>query len=249
MSLGEVFADGAVARAYRSRPPYPEGVFELLRRRLVEPRRVLDAGAGTGALARGMVPFAERVDAIEPSAAMIEEGRRLPGGSDRRVRWITGRAEDAPLDPPYGLVTCGASLHWMDQALVLPRFRKALARNARLAIVDKENVHGPYREEIWAITDSYAAVARHPETSDAVAALRASGLFTIEGEERTEPISFDQSVDEYIEFLHSTSVLTRAQLGERAAAFDDAVRAVFARYGLEHIRYGVVGSVTWAVGR
>jgi len=249
MRLGEVFADAAVARAYRCRPPYPAAVFALLRHRLVRPRCVLDAGAGTGALARRMTAFAERVDAVEASAAMIEEGRRLPGGSDRRIRWIAGCAEDVPLDPPYGLITCGASLHWMDPALVLPRFREALAPRAFLAVVDTENVHGPYREEVWAVTDRHAAVARHPETPDAIAAVRASGQFTIEGEERTEPTSFEQSVDEYIEFLHSTSVLTRAQLGERAAAFDDEVRAVFAGHRLERIRYGVVGSVTWAAAR
>lgn len=196
-----------------------------------------------------MTGFVDRIDAVEPSAAMIEEGRLLPGGSDRRINWIAGRAEDAPLDPPYGLITCGASLHWMDPKLVLPRFRDALAPGARLAIVDTENVHGPYREEVWAVTDRHAAVARHPETPDAIAAVRASGLFTIEGDERTEAMPFEQSVDEYIEFLHSTSVLTRAQLGERAAAFDDEVRAVFARHGLERLRYGVAGSVTWATPR
>jgi hypothetical protein len=40
--------------------------------------------------------------------------------------------------------------------------------------------------------------------------------------------AIEQSVDEYIEFLHSTSVLTRAQLGDRAESFDAEVRAVFA---------------------
>ena len=249
MSLGGVFAENAVARAYRSRPPYPAAVFALLRRRVVPPWHVLDAGAGTGALARGMTAFAEGVNAIEPSVAMIDEGRGLPGGSDPRLRWIVGRAEDAPLNPPYGLITCGASLHWMDAEIVLPRFRDALAPDARLAIIDNENVHGPYREAVWAITDRYAAVARHPETPDAVAAVRASGLFAIEGEERTEPAPFEQSVDEYIEFLHSTSVLTRAQLGERAAAFDGEVRAVLARHGIERLRYGVVGTVVWAAAR
>ena len=249
MSLGEVFGDDAVARAYQRRPPYPEAVFKTLQRRLVAPRIVLDAGAGTGALARRMTGFAERIDAVEPSAAMIAEGRGLPGGSDRRIRWIVGRAEDAPLDPPYGLIACGASLHWMDPGLVLPRFREALAPGAYLAIVDNENVHGPYREEVWAITDRYAAAAHHPETPDAIAAVRASGLFTVEDEERTEPASFEQSVDEYIEFLHSTSVLTCAQLGDRAAAFDDEVRAVFVRHGIERLRYGVVGSVAWAAAR
>src|SRR5439155_2186722 len=109
MSLGEVFADGTVVRAYRSRPPYPDAVFNLLQGRLVAPRTVLDVGAGTGALARKMTAFAERSDAVEPSAAMIAEGRDRPGGSDRRIRWIAPRAEEAPLDPPAGLTGCGPS--------------------------------------------------------------------------------------------------------------------------------------------
>ena len=213
------------------------------------PRHVLDAGAGTGALARRMTSFAERIDAVEPSAEMLAEGKQLPGGSDPRIRWIEGRAEDSEFDPPYGLIACGESLHWMDLAVVLPRFRAALAPGAYLAIVGNANIHGPYREEVWAVTDRYAAVAKHPETADAIAGVRASALFTIEGEERTDPMSFKQSVDEYIEFLHSTSVLSRAQLGDRVESFDAEVRAVFARRGIDRLRYEVVGSVTWAVPR
>jgi len=98
MSLGELFADGTCA--HRSRSPYPDAVFKLRQGRLVAPRTVLDAGAGTGALARKVTSFAERIDAVEPSAAMIAEGRDLPGGSDRRICWIAARAEEAPPDPP-----------------------------------------------------------------------------------------------------------------------------------------------------
>jgi SAM-dependent methyltransferase len=244
--LSDVFADAVVARLYERRPPYPEGILAALARRLAAPRSVLDAGAGTGSLSRRMTAFAERIDAVEPSAAMIAEGQRLPGGSDPRIRWIQGRAEDVPLDPPYGLVVCGESLHWMALDVVLPRFRAALAPAAHLAIIGNANIHGPYSEDVWSVTDRYAAVARHPETADAIAGVRASGLFTIEGEDRTDPMPFEQSVDEYIEFLHSTSVLTRAQLGDRASVFDAAVRAVFARHGIDRLRYEVVGSVTWA---
>jgi SAM-dependent methyltransferase len=244
-TFGRVFADATVARLYRCRPPYPEAVFMLLARRLVSPRTVLDAGAGTGALARRMTAFAERIDAVEPSAAMIAEGRLLTGGGDRRIRWIQGSAESGPTEPPYGLITCGESLHWMDPGVVLPRFRAALAPGARLAIVGNANVHGPYREEVWAITDRYAVAAKHPETADAVAAVRASGLFVVEEEERTEPMSFEQTVDEYIGFLHSTSVLTHAQLGVRAQAVDAELRTMFARRGMQRLRYDVVATITW----
>jgi SAM-dependent methyltransferase len=246
MSPGEVFKDATVARLYGRRPPHPEAVFAMLRRRLVAPRTVLDAGAGTGALARGMVSFAERVDAVEPSAAMIEEARSIPGADDRRIRWIPRRAEDAPLSPPYGLIACGLSIHWMDLPVVLPRFRDALAPGARLAIVNNESVHGPYEDDLWAVTARYATAPYRDNTAHAIEAMRASGVFTIEDEERTDPVPFEQSVEGFIERLHSGSTLTRAELGDGSEKFDGEIRAVFARHGFERLRYGVIGKVTWA---
>ena len=51
-----------MAGAYRHRPPYPAEVFDILERIITDrPRRVLDIGAGEGALAR---PLAERVDHV-----------------------------------------------------------------------------------------------------------------------------------------------------------------------------------------
>ena len=123
--LGRAFADAEVARNYRYRPPYPAEVFSVLERLLISPRTVLDAGCGSGAITRGLVAFASRVDAVDPSEAMLREARRLTG-QEPRIRWILGRAEDAPLAPPYGLITTGASIHWMDPEVVMPRFRDAL---------------------------------------------------------------------------------------------------------------------------
>jgi hypothetical protein len=57
---------------------------------------------------------------------MIEEGKRLPGGDDPRLRWMVGRIEDAPLDPPYALVTAGDALTLMDWDTVLLRLADAL---------------------------------------------------------------------------------------------------------------------------
>lgn len=245
MKLGDVFTDADVARLYRYRPPYPHAVLDRLQRLAVEPRVVLDAGAGSGALARRMISFAERVDAVDPSAAMIDVGRELPGGDDPRVRWTVGRAEDAPLSPPYGLITCGASLHWMDQTVVLPRFRGALAPGAVVAVVDTENVHGPYHDDVLEVIKEYSEIEHHRGTKDLIDEMRASGRFAVEGEEWTAPEPFAQSVDEYIEFLHSTSTLARVQLGERSAAFDQKVREIFAGRGIERLRYEVVGFVAW----
>lgn len=72
MTLGAVFSDREVARLYRHRAPYPGEVLATLRGLLMTPRTILDVGTGTGALARPMLDFAERVDAVDPSAAMIK---------------------------------------------------------------------------------------------------------------------------------------------------------------------------------
>ena len=261
MTLGQVFADSDVARSYRRRAPYPDETFAILEELLVEPRIVLDAGAGSGALARGMLRFAQRVDALDPSVAMIAEGRRLPGGRDPRLRWIVGPAEEAPLDPPYGLITAGMSLHWMDQARVMPRFAAALAPGARLAILETDDGEHPLPEMLQ-IFERYSELTHHtdlPEMLSAIsrpkrvgcrhgsdAALEASGgWFVQEGEERTAAISLRRSVDEYLEFLHSTSTLARVRLGDRADRFDADVRDLFARNGMSSIERQVVGVVVW----
>ena len=244
--LGRAFADAEVADLYRYRAPYPQRMFAILERLIVEPRVVLDAGAGTGALARRFSRSIERIDAIDPSPAMIDRGRRSQGGGDPRIRWIVGRAEDAPLSPPYGLIACGASLHWMEADIVLPRFRGALAPGGRLAIVDTETTHsGAWRPEMLEIVRRYSPVKDHTETGEMVDALVARGVFALEGEERTPPEPFDQSVDGYLRMLGSTSTFSRVTLGARAAAFDAESRALFARHGMSRVTSEVVGYVAW----
>ncbi|HEY8656185.1 MAG TPA: class I SAM-dependent methyltransferase [Candidatus Limnocylindria bacterium] len=250
MSLGSVFRDADVARAYRQRAPYPEETFAILAELIVEPRTVLDAGTGTGALARPMLQFAERVDAVDPSAAMIDAGRRLPGGDDHRLRWIAGTAEDAPLDPPYGLITAGSSVHWMDTERVMGRFETALARGAQLALVETDDGEHPL-PEMLEIIRRYSELDHHADLGDTVATLEASGRFERRGERRTAPVPLRRSVEDYLDFLHSTSTLARVRLGPRATQFDAEVRALFLRNGLSFIERQVVGVVIWGrpVGR
>ena len=78
--LAAVFGYPGVAGAYRHRPPYPAEVFEVLERIITDrPRRVLDIGAGEGALAR---PLASGLMShAESSAQAAEALRRLVTGS------------------------------------------------------------------------------------------------------------------------------------------------------------------------
>src|SRR5262245_13457619 len=92
---GDAFKLESVARAYRHRPPYPAGVVDALRSLLGDGGAVLDAGCGTGELAVALLDSAERVDAVDVSRAMIDEGRRRDGGDHPNLRWVCARLEDA----------------------------------------------------------------------------------------------------------------------------------------------------------
>lgn len=242
-TLGQVFADPAVARAYLLRAPYPDETFAILERLVVGPATVLDAGAGTGMLARGMLRFARRVDALDPSVAMMAEGSRLPGGDDPRLRWISGTAEEGPLDPPYGLITAGSSIHWMDAERVMPRFAAALAPGAHLAILETDD--GEPLPEVLEVITRYSELGHHADAPELIAALEATGRFEREGERRTAPVPLRRSIDEYIEYLHSTSTLARVRLGGRAARFDEELRALFAGHGMSSIERQITGVVVW----
>lgn len=246
IELGRVFADEEVASLYEYRAPYPPDTFKILERLVVGPRVVLDAGAGTGAIARHLPPSIMRIDAVDPSSAMIARGRALPGGNDPRIHWILGRAEDAPLSPPYGLITAGASLHWMKPEVVLPRFRDALAPGAYLAILNTEKTEsGAWRAQLLEVFERYSPLKDHLEVAEMVARDAKKGLFKLVGEERTAAVPFDRSVDEYLKYLGSTSTLSRATLGARADAFEAECREVFARNGVARVRSEIVGYVAW----
>jgi SAM-dependent methyltransferase len=245
-SLASVWKEPEVARVYRYRPAYPAAVFDILRRLIVPPHTVLDAGSGTGALARYLTTFAARIDAVDTSAAMVEEAQRLPGGLDPRIRWIVGSAETAPLDPPYGLITTGQSLHWMDHDVVMPRFRDALAPEGRLVATDIEwEYPSAWREDLIAIIRRYSPVSSKPFVPDLFGDLARRGLFERSGFQRTSLVPVDQSVEEFVDMLQSTSTLSRVTLQERSDAFAGEARALFARLEQDRVRFAVAGNVVW----
>src|SRR5262249_58459353 len=128
------FQHQSVVDRYHLRPTYPPETFELLNDLIVdEPRAVLDVGCGTGNVARPLAAYVERVDAVDLSLPMLERARTLPGGDSPKIRWLHGRAEEVELEPPYALVTAGASLHWMGGDVVLPRLARALRQHGLLA--------------------------------------------------------------------------------------------------------------------
>ncbi|MGI8588159.1 MAG: class I SAM-dependent methyltransferase [Chloroflexia bacterium] len=241
------FQDRSVVAAYRHRPPYPPEAFDILGGLLAGRRRaVLDLGCGTGDIARPLARMVDRVDAVDFSPEMISAGRAAPGGGDPRLRWIVGRAEEVPLQPPYALITAGSSLHWMDWETVLPRCRDALAPGDYLALVSIETLPSPWDAELSATIRRFST-NREYQPYDLVEELARRGLFRQAGEQATAAVPFAQPVADYIEAFHSMNGLSRERMDQAAAGgFDAAVAAAVAPFcpdGL--VRLLVAGRVVW----
>ena len=77
--------------------------------------------------------------------------------------------------------------------------------------------------------------------------LEAGGFFRKQGEKETTPIPFFQSIDDFIEGLHSRSSFSRQRMGQqKALEFDQQVRTILIRYQSDGmLPLQVVGTVTW----
>jgi SAM-dependent methyltransferase len=118
----------------RARPSYPREAVEWLAERVdLRPgRTVVDVGAGTGKLTRLLVPTGARVVAVEPLPAMLE--RLVDAAPDAEA--ILGTAEQLPIpDDSADVITVAQALHWFDQKLALPEFRRVLRADGRVALV------------------------------------------------------------------------------------------------------------------
>lgn len=100
----------AAARYDRFRPPYPRAAVEWAVGAL-PPRRVVDLGAGTGILTRGLRDAGYTVVPVEPDAGMRSQLAVATPGSTA----LAGSAEDIPLpDGSVDAIVAGQAYHWFD---------------------------------------------------------------------------------------------------------------------------------------
>lgn len=246
---GEQFKDLSVVQAYRHRPQYPSEIFAILSGLInAKTRHVLDVGCGTGNIARNLIEYVERLDAVDFSEFMIEQGKRLLHGDDPRLHWIHGRVENVALDPPYALVTAGQSLHWMDWNIVMPRFHDLLLPGAYLAIVEQNTLPVPWYSSLSAIIPHYST-SKDFQNYDMVETLAKHGLFQKIGAKTTSPTPFVQSINEYIESFHSRNGFSRERMDPAMAdAFDQEVSKILLRYDLDGVvPLQVVGTIVWGL--
>jgi SAM-dependent methyltransferase len=240
--------DASMARAYPCRPPYPPETFARLRALVAgpAPHRVLDIGCGTGDIARGVAPLVDHVDAVDLSGAMLAIGRGLPGGDRRNLRWIEADAEAAPAGAPYALVTAGESIHWMDWSRLFPRLHGALHPAGVLCIVERNEARAPWSDGLGALIPRFST-NRDFRPADVCDELRTRGWFTEQGRHTTGSVEVVQSVDEYVEAMHSRNGFSRDRMTpESALGFDREFRDLLARHSVSgEVRLQVSALLVW----
>lgn len=244
---GRQFQDESIAKAYPNRPPYPNEVFDILVGLINdEPRSVLDVGAGTGDISRFLASRVARIDAVDFSEVMLQKGKNLPGGNQTNLHWILGRVEDSTLHPPYALITAGESLHWLDWEIVLPRFASLLTSNGFLAIVGRSEKSTSWHRELLKLIQEYST-NKDFQPYNLVEELEKRKLFRLVGSQETASVEFTQTIDEYIESIHSRNGFSRNRMAIQAAAeFDLKSRELLSSYypnGLVHLQ--IYGRVEW----
>ena len=244
---GSAWLDDETARAYLARPPHPEETILHLTDALGgRGGRLLDIGTGTGELARRLAPLATQVDAVDVAAPMLALARTLPGGDADNIRWIEGRAEETELQAPYDLVVAGDSIHWMDWPVLRTRLREVLAAEGRIAILTRAEAPTPWQDQARELYGRYSA-NQDWLPLDPVEELRDRGCFEPLGSWSCVGEPVRQTVDTYLDVLHSSSGFSRARLSADAcAAFDDAMRTLLAPHlDGDQVVWHVASSIVW----
>jgi SAM-dependent methyltransferase len=104
---------GVAAAAYdRYRPRYPRAALGWALDRLGTPARVIDLGAGTGILTRGVRVLGHEVVPVEPDPGMRAQLEAATPG----VNAVAGSAESVPLPDGFAdAVLVGQAYHWFDR--------------------------------------------------------------------------------------------------------------------------------------
>jgi SAM-dependent methyltransferase len=126
--------DTAAAEYERHRPEYPEGALRWPAEQLgLGPgARVLDVGAGTGKLTRGLVALGFDVVAVEPGAPMLHQLRTAVPEAET----LEAPAELIPLpDESVDAAFAGQAYHWFDRARAVPELHRVIGAGGGLALL------------------------------------------------------------------------------------------------------------------
>jgi SAM-dependent methyltransferase len=118
----------------RHRPEYPEEALRWAGHQLglEEGARVLDVGAGTGKLTRGLVALGYEVVAVEPGGPMLEQLRQAVPEAEA----LEGPAEAIGLpDASVNGAFAAQAYHWFDRERAVPELHRVVRPGGGLALL------------------------------------------------------------------------------------------------------------------
>ena len=145
-------------RIYRA--GFPEAFFQRIQARgLIKPgMRVLDIGAGTGTIARGMARRGCYAIALDISPEMLAQARRLDDDAAAEINYIAGCAETLPVRPAtFDLAMAGQCWHWFDGMRAARQVSRILVSNGVIIIAHFDWL--PRAGNVVAATE--ALISRH----------------------------------------------------------------------------------------
>lgn len=214
----------SVAAEYeRHRPEYPEEALRWAAEQLgLAPRaRVLDVGAGTGKLTRGLVALGFEVVAVEPGAPMLAQLRMAVPEAEA----LEGPAEAIPLpDASVQAAFAGQAFHWFDRPRALTELNRVIKSGGGLVLLwNWWNERDPLQRELGELIGYAGHKPYEGEELPGEPWFREAGRTVVETLEESSP-------DALVGYLSTASAFLTAEPEEREESLR-AVHELASRYG------------------
>jgi ubiquinone/menaquinone biosynthesis C-methylase UbiE len=204
--------------------------------------RVMDLGCGPGLLA---IPFARAgmaVTGVDPEPEMLAAADGAAREAAVSLELKQGSSFDLPAGiGPFKLVAMGRAFHWMDRTETLIALNRIVAPDGAVALFDDD--HPRTAENRWRLKLREIGNKYGREESPHVVAGNRDDYRTHESYLLDSPFSRLErtgvvirrtlTADEIVGLAFSLSTTSPAKLGERAAAFEQEMRAELAAHSPE----------------
>lgn len=256
MRPGQAFENEEVAGCYVHRPPYPDEFYDKLLDISPAHGAALDLGCGPGKIAHRLSRSFDSVCAIDPSEAMLVIAKSLEGHAPSNITWLRGTAESVSFEcQPFDLIVAGASIHWMDHAIVFPRLLDVVNTTYAFAVVDGDAPFQPPWESDWhdfverwllKLQEEGRYVQRAEAGSYQEFMNRYRRFLDISGETAilSQPVS--QRVENFVLCQHSRDTFASFKLGSLREEYDQELESILRPHVTDgRITFRVRTELTW----